>query len=258
MSAAISAVHLLASETRKLRTVATTWVLTAIGWGLVVLSALLPYLIPAMGSPFTGSAEQVASTIDAIGANSIIVMIVGILVVTTEFRHGTIGRTLQLVPSRMRVLGAKLAAGIVYSLAFVLTSLVIVTVILFAMSIAGDAPLHWGAPVGTALWQAFAGLALTSVLGVAVGALIRSQVIAITVSLIWIFVVEQLVFGLRPSAGQWLPFQALNSVFLTAETRAQMPPNAQFLEPGVALAAFLGYVVVFTVVAAVLMRARDV
>jgi len=253
-----TAAHLLAAETRKLRTVSTTWVLTGIGWALVVLTSLLGYLIPAIDMRFDGSARQIAGAIDAIGNNSIIVLIVGVLAITTEFRHGTIGRTLQLVPSRTRVLTAKLAASVVYSVAFVVSSLALVVAILFALSLANDAPMAWGAPVGTAIWNAFAGMALIALFGVALGALIRSQVIAVTLSLIWVFVVEQLVFGFLPRLGQWLPFSALNSIFLNEDIRAQMPPNMQYLDPGVALAVFLSYVVVFTAMAALLMRERDI
>jgi hypothetical protein len=250
--------NLLLAETRKLRTVWTTWILTAVGWGLVVLSVLLPVLIPQFSSPFIGSAEQVGAAIDNIGGNSIIVLIVGVLIVTTEFRHGTIGRTLQLVPSRLTVLGAKLGAGTLYAGFFVVTSLVIVAVLVVAMAAANDVSLAFGPPVTTALWQVFVGMGLTALFGVALGALLRSQVIAVTVALLWIFVAEQLLANFFPRFGQWLPFQALNSLFITPESRAQMPPNMQFLEPGIALAAFLAYVVAFTLLAALLMRKRDV
>ncbi|HSK22679.1 MAG TPA: hypothetical protein VK906_05870 [Egicoccus sp.] len=258
MTATTTPIRLLASEARKLRTVVTTWVLTAVGWGMVMLSVVLPFVVPGFGSPFDGSAEQVANSIDGIGGNSFIVMIVGILIITTEFRHGTIGRTLQLVPSRLTVLTAKLAAGVLYSIAFVVTSLVLVGLFLFVMSAANDVALQWGSQVTTALWQAFVGMALTALLGVAFGALVRSQVLAITVSLIWVLVVEQLVFNFFPRVGQWLPFNALNAMFVTPEARAQMPPGVQFLDVGVALVVFVGYVVVFTLAAAVLMRERDV
>ena len=258
MTAMTTPVRLLASESRKLRTVATTWVLTALGWGLVLLNLLLPYLVPGFGSPFTVRLARSASAIDAVGATSFVVMIVGIMVVTTEFRHGTIGRTLQLVPSRLLVLGAKLAAGALYAVAFVVTSLLLVGVILLLMSAANDAPLHWGPEVGTALWQAFVGMILTALFGVAFGALVRSQVIAVTTSLIWVLVAESLIFNFFPRVGKWLPFNALGAMFVTPEARAQMPPNVEFLDVGVALAVFLAYVVVFTVAAAVLMRKRDV
>src|SRR5690606_10090586 len=90
--------NLFASELRKLRTVPTPGVISGVGWALVLLSVLLPFIVPGFSDQFTGSASQVAGAIEAIGGNSIIPLVVGVLVITTEFRHGTIGRTLQLVP----------------------------------------------------------------------------------------------------------------------------------------------------------------
>lgn len=248
---------LFASELRKLRTVPTTWVVTAIGWGLVILSVLIPYIVPGFAEPFGGSAREVANAVDQIGTNSIFPLIVGVLIVTTEFRHGTIGRTLQLVPSRLRVLSWKLAAGAAYAVLFTLVSLVLTAFVLLVLATVEDVSLSWGAEGWTALWQVFVGMVLPALLGVAVGALLRSQVMAVTAVLVWVFVVENLGM-LLPRVAPWLPFQALNSVFLTDEARAQLPPDIDFLEPGVALAVFLGYVVVFTAAAAVLMRKRDV
>lgn len=248
---------LFASELRKLRTVWTTWVVTGIGWALVVLSVLIPYIVPGFSNDFSGSAAQVAGAIDQIGTNSIFPLIVGVLIVTTEFRHGTIGRTLQLVPSRLTVLSWKLAAGAAYAVLFTLVSLVLTAFLLVILATAEGVSLSWGTEGWTALWQVLVGMVLPALLGVAVGALLRSQVMAVTAVLVWVFVVENLGM-LLPRVAPWLPFQALNSVFLTEETRAQLPPNIDFLEPGVALAVFLGYVVVFTAAAAVLMRKRDV
>lgn len=250
--------NLFVSELRKLRTVPTTWIVTGLGWALVLLLVLLPMLLPDFGGEFTGSAGQVAGAIDAIGANSFIVLIVGVLVVTTEFRHGTIGRTLQLVPSRMKVLSAKLAGGVAYSVLFGVTSLVLVAVVLFMRAFAADVSLSWGSVAWTALWQVFVALGLTALLGVAVGALLRSQVLAITLSLIWVFVGEPMFSGFFPRVARWLPFTALDAVFVTEEMRAQGPQNLEYLEPGLALGVFLVYVVVFTAAAASLMRERDV
>lgn len=246
-----------AAELRKLHTVPTTWIVSVVGWALVLISASLPFLVDVLGNDFDGSASQVASTIDQIGTNSVIPLVVGVLVITTEFRHGTIGRTLQLVPSRLKVLGWKLAAGGAYAILFTLVSLVLVAAMLWIMAAVEGVSLGWGPEGWTALWQVFVGMILPALLGVAVGALVRSQVMAITLVLVWVFVAESLIM-LKPAVGKWMPFQALNSVFMTAETRAAMGPNAQFLEPGVALAAFVGYVVVFTALAVLLMRKRDV
>jgi ABC-2 type transport system permease protein len=255
------------SELRKLTTVRTTTVLTLAGWALVVLGSLFLLFsniddetgMPTLGGAFTGSATDVAGVIDQIGGSSIIVLVVGLLLVTTEVRHQTIGRTLQLTPSRTRVLLAKLAGGVAYAVAFFLGGLVVVGVLLAIGAAAEGVGLSYGPEVGTALWHGLAGLALTAVLGVSVGALLRSQVVAITLTLVWVFIVENLVRGFWPSIGRWLPFQAQQAVFVSEELRGAAPAGAlDLLDPAVGLAVFLGYVVVFTAIAAVLLRIRDV
>jgi ABC-2 type transport system permease protein len=185
--------------------------------------------------------------------------VVALLAMTTEFRHGTVGRTFQITPSRTRVLTAKLASGGAYALAFFVSSLVIVVPFLLLGAAINDVTLSVGPEVWTALWHGPVGLVLTAAFGVAIGALIRSQVVAITLALVWLFVGEQLVNAFFPEYARWLPFQALNAVFLNDETLANLPEGVIApLDPAVALSVFVGYVVVAGLAALVLLRTRDV
>jgi ABC-2 type transport system permease protein len=110
-----------------------------------------------------------------------------------------------------------------------------------------------------ALWQAPVALVLNAVLGVAVGALVRSQVVAITAVLLWFFAAENLIATLLPAAGRWLPFQALNSLFIGAEARSgALEAGIVLLSAPAALALFLGYVAAASVAAVTLLRTRDI
>lgn len=250
---------LVVAELRKLSTVRTNLVLTAVGLLLVLGSAAAFTMVEEVAGPFLGTDGEVASAIDQIGGNSLIVLVVALIAMTTEFRHGTIGRTLQLTPSRTRVLSAKLAAGVVYAVVFFVLAVVVVAGVLAVAAAMSSVGLEVGDASVTALWQGVVGLVFTAALGVAVGALLRNQVLAVTLSLLWVFVVEQLINQFWPHIGRWLPFQALNAIFLSEETLAAAPEGMfQPLEPAVGLAVFVGYVVVATVVAAVLLRTRDV
>ena len=248
---------LLAAEVRKLSTARTTWILTAIGAVFAGVGAGFFLFEEEFSGPFTGSDPQVAAAIDQVGGMSVIVLVVGVLSLTTEFRHATIGRTLQITPSRTRVLAAKLAVGAVYGLVYFVAALAVVAV-LIAIAASGT-DLQFGSAVRDALWQGPVGLALTAVFGVAVGALLRSQVVAITVSLVYVMLVETLVNQFAPSVARWLPFQALNALFLSEEAMGQMPEGmVSPLAPATALGVFVAYVVVFSTAAVVLMRVRDV
>ncbi len=251
---------LVGAEIRKLTTVITTWVLTGIGLLLTLVTAtLFTFMTAVTGTEFTGSDADAAVAIDQIGANSVIVLVVALLAMTTEFRHGTAGRTFQVTPSRTRVLLAKMVAGAGYATVFLLAGLVLIAGVLGTASLVTSTGLSLGAQSGTAVWHGWVGLVLTALLGVAIGALLRSQVVALTVMLVWVFIVEQVVSLASPRVGQWLPFTALNALFVSDEARQGVPDGMLvLLDPGVALATFVGYVVVIGAVAILLLRTRDI
>jgi ABC-2 type transport system permease protein len=252
---------LLRSELRKLTGGRTVLVLTFVGLGLTAAGASFGLFATELTGPFTGSVREVADAIAAVGNTAVIALIVGVLSVTTEFRHGTIGRTLQIAPSRTRVLVAKLAAAVAYALVLVALALMVTSVMLAIAAAVNDVRLTWGAEAARALWQAPVGFALNAMLGVAVGALLRSQVLAITVTLVWMFVVESLFFFLAPSVARFLPFSALDALFVDtsgAGVGVDMGLTYVPLEPGVALVVFLGYVVTACVAAAVRLTRGDV
>jgi ABC-2 type transport system permease protein len=251
---------LVAAERRKLTSVVTTWVLTGIGLLLTLATASLFTFANVMtGSEFTGSDADVAVAIDQIGANSVIVLVVALLAMTTEFRHGTAGRTFQVTPSRTRVLAAKMLVGAGYATAYFVAGLVIVAGVLGTAAVIASAGLSVGPEAGTAVWHGLVGLVLTALLGVAIGALIRSQVVALTVMLVWVFVVEGLIGFAAPRVAQWLPFTALNALFVSDEARQGVPEGMLvLLDPAVGLATFLAYVLVTAAAAVLLLRTRDI
>ena len=247
------------SEIRKLWTVRTTWAITLFGWALVVLFTIMALFTTLVGDPFTGTDPQIAAAVEQLGSTAVIVLIVALLAMTTEFRYGTIGRTLQIVPSRSTVLLAKLAAGLVYALVYFLSALVLVALLLGLAALVKGVSLSFGADTMAALWQAPVALALNAILGVAIGALVRSQVAAIAGVLIWYFVVESIIATLAPAAGRWLPFQSLNSLFLGEEaTQAALEAGVILFPPMAALAVFLAYVATASATAVILLRTRDV
>ncbi len=251
---------LIASEVRKLTSTVTTWVMTAIGLALVLLSSVLFLLLPEAGfGEFRGTDPEVAFYVDMVGGASVIVLIVALLSMTTEFRHGTIGRTLQITPGRSVVLVGKLVAATLYAVAFLVAGLALVAVLVGIRGLTAGSGLEVGSATRSAAWYGLVGLVLTSWLGVALGALMRSQVVALTVTLVWVFVVEGAFLTLAPSVGRWLPFNALNAVF-TADGGATPMGGAspELLSPLLGLSVFVTYVVVAAVGAIVLMRTRDV
>ncbi len=246
---------LIVAEVRKLTTVWTTAILTLVGAAVAVVGGAFFVFESEFSGAFLGQDAQIAAVIDQVGGIAIVATIVGLLSVTTEFRHETIGRTLQLVPSRTRVVASKMVVGAVYGVLF----FVLGALPLFGVMLVSGQELEFGELTREALWQGPVGLVLMTVFGVALGALLRSQVVAISLTLVYFFVIETLFVQFLPEVGQWLPFQALNALFVSDESAAVAGDMAQTgLDPLVGLAVFVGYTLAAAIAAVVLMRTRDV
>lgn len=249
------------AEVRKLTSVRATWILTVLGLAFVALFASLEIFGP-FASDFEGSPSQLAGAMGAIPGSSALPLVVALLAMTTEFRHGTIGRTLQLAPSRTKVLVAKLVACALYGTVFVVLGTAVVGIVVLLAAQGAGVGLTIDGQVGEALWQGLVAVVLTALLGVAFGAVVRAQVIAITIALVWIFLVEGLVAAFWSSVGRWLPFQALNNLFVSDDmagaAAAAGNPMVDALDPAVAFGVFTAWLVAFSVGAIASMRYRDV
>jgi len=249
--------RLIAAEITKIVRSRTTVALTVIGMLLIGVGGLFFLIDDTFTGVFAGTDAQVAALFDQIGGAYIVVLIVGVLSLTTEFRHGTIGRTLMLTPSRTVVLAVKLAASSVYALVFTAIGVGTVTAVL---AVSGE---FSNATFGSQTWRSIAvaplGLILAAAFGVAIGAVVRSQVLTIAGTLIYAFLVETLIGQFFGTVARWLPFQALGGVFSSPETRASIPDGFPMpLEIGTAITVFAFYVIVLAVAAVTLMRFRDV
>lgn len=137
----------------------------------------------------------------------------GVLVVTSEYRFGTIRPTFLFSPRRSRVIGAKLAAGLLTG---------------FALAVAGEGLAFGigytilegrGIPIvldGGELTQlvlgALASTALWGAIGVGLAAILRNQIGSVIGFLVWIFAVENLLFGFVPSVGRFTPGRASDAL----------------------------------------------
>jgi ABC-2 type transport system permease protein len=128
--------------------------------------------------------------------SALIALVLGIVVVTGEFRHGTITPTFLATPHRERVLGAKLVFALLGAVALVVLALVVIAALALPwLLVLGDS-ITLDAEVAKQAGRALLGAVLYAGLGVAVGAAVHGQVAALIGTLIWIFVVETLVSAL--------------------------------------------------------------
>lgn len=197
----------LRAELLKIRSTRTTVGLVLGLVGLVVLFSLLQGLLTK--APDLVTVEDQREILSVGSLAGVFSALAGIMLMTSEYRYGTIRPTFLFTPTRSRVLGAKLVAGLLAGVVFGIAGGILAFAIGYAclagrgidytLSGGQTTLLLLGTVAGTALWGA---------IGVAVGALVRNQVGAIIGLLAWGFVVENLLFGLVPSVGRFGPTHA--------------------------------------------------
>ncbi|MGA7270015.1 MAG: ABC transporter permease [Acidimicrobiia bacterium] len=192
-----------------------------LGWLLAAtLTMVLVTIIASV--PTTGPPHDVMSLDDPallariVGVSflwpQLTVALLGVLIYTQEERYGTITSTFLVEPQRRRVLAAK-------GLALALASAVLAVAILAASLIASAALIrarHGNATLGVVFWQvvaaAFLVMALSGLIGLAVGALLRNQIVAVTLTLIWLTVGEHLLIEALPQVARWTPGGATDAL----------------------------------------------
>lgn len=205
---------LVRAELLKLRTVRlpfwlliTTLALTLLGVVATVLTAGFE------GNPLEReSPELLARAAASASGGNIVLLILGIMLLTQEFRFGTATPSFLVSPQRSRVLVAKLFAVAITGLVFALVAVAVALVVAVGLiALRGDALVF-----DTSVLQVLLGVGLVMLLygpiGVGVGALIRNQIGAIVGVLAYSFIVEQLLIALLPEVGKWLPGGAASAV----------------------------------------------
>ena len=198
----------LTAELRKLRATRTT---TAAGLVVAGFSAALATANVLLAGKEQNPALDVDTFQHLVRAPTAIVgfamLVVGVLASAGEYRHNTIVPTLLAQPRRARLAVAKVQAVAVVGLVMAAMSAVVSSAVGWALLSSREAPAADLGPVPTGLLVLGGTAALYGVLGVGLGLLLRNQAVAMTVALVWYFVVEQIApIVLRaPHAQQWLP-----------------------------------------------------
>lgn len=204
--------NLLRSEWLKLWTTRTTWVMLGVALaGEGLFAGLYVGLAPL---DEIGEIDSVAT---GTGLLLVMMLVLGVLIATTEFRHGTASSTFLVTPKRYPAVLAKLGvallvgllAGVVYL--FVNAGLALP---LFSDR-GGELP-----PTGD-LVEVYAGVvisyAIICAFGLGVGAIVRNQVGSILAAIAFFFVLSPLPELLPGSIGDYFPAQAIGSLHGSSE-----------------------------------------
>ena len=218
--------RLVKAELLKLRTTRTARTLLALAAaGTAALVALVLLLAGRPGQPELGADALRQLVLVPAQPLTLAALVLGILGMAGEFRHGTATSTFLVTPVRGRVVAAKLAAAAATGLAMALVA----SAAVFAVG------LPWLRAKGIEVTVADAGLlarvaglavavALFAVLGVGLAALLRNQVAAVIVGLLWWSQgVERILVAVlhQPGLERWLPRGAASA--LTVPGDATLP-----------------------------------
>jgi ABC-2 type transport system permease protein len=244
--------RLVNSELLKLRTTRTFLGLMA---GSVALIVVISVPAAAAGK-FQTTTDPGRALLAVGGLAQLFALVIGVIGMTTEFRHGTITPSLLVEPVRTRLMTAKLAAQLVagLTLGFVCYTVcaLIVALILSGRGIAtGFTTGDWitaviGGAIGTMLYAA---------LGLGLGALIRNQAGAIVAALAWVFVIEALLGIIPGGVGDAIKKYGLGGVGSSLARTADQSTRIAQVPAGFLL---LGYALLLVIAGTVLFCRRDV
>ena len=250
-------IALVRAELLKLRTVKLPLWLLVTTVALVVLSVCVTVLTAGLeGNPLRrDDPELLARAVASASGGNVVVLVLGILTLTQEFRFGTATPTFLVTPRRSSIVAAKLVAISAVGLLFAAVSAVVAVVLATALIQVRGGPVVLDRSVAEVLLGVVLVLVLYGPIGIGLAALVRNQVAAIVGALSWMFVAEQLLVALRPEVGRWTPGGATAAVLqlgdLATMGRGELLPVAG----GAAL--LVGYALAFSAAGAALTLRRD-
>jgi ABC-type transport system involved in multi-copper enzyme maturation permease subunit len=237
------------AELLKVRSTRTT---VGLLLGMVVLVLLFALLTGLLSDASALSTREDQRQLFSLGSLAgIFAALAGVLLVSSEYRYGTIRPTILFTPDRTRVLVAKLAAGALAGIAFGVVGEGIGWAIGYAILAGRDITfVLTGGDVALLALGGLAGIAMWATIGVGLGAIIRNQVGAVITLLAWGFIVDNLLFGLVPAVGRFTPTRAQDAlVGLTMK---------HLLTPAAAALVLVAWTAALAVIALVMTARRDI
>jgi ABC-type transport system involved in multi-copper enzyme maturation permease subunit len=243
---------LLRAELLKLRTTRTAYGYLIV---LVALSGIAAAAQASAGHAFEldDPAYQRDLVSQAIAA-PLIALLLGIVLVTVEWRHGTITRTFLVTPRRERVIATKGIAAFLLGVVLAVLAVAVVLVVAAVVFSSDGGSLEVNGALAARIGEIVIAVALWGALGAGVGALVQNQTVALVGAIISIVVLEELLDALLGWAGYGGVADALPGRALGALDGSRQGG----LSPAAGGAVGLGYVLLFTTLGWLRVRRQDI
>jgi ABC-type transport system involved in multi-copper enzyme maturation permease subunit len=246
--------RLLSSEALKVRSTRTFWLMSAgalalVGGGVASLAA---------ANTFNPGDHPGREVLALAGPAQTFALLLGVLAVTNEFRHGTVTSVLLVSPRRTRLVVAKALVMSAFGL--------LLGLVAFGAAAAMAMPLLAGRHVASQLSagqlaEVIIGgavtTALAAVLGVGIGSAVRSQVGAVIAALGLLYLVEPLL-SLLPGVGAAVQRYGIGGLSSGASGTTGFPSDAHVLAQVPAVLVLGAYALTALVIGAALLVRRDI
>jgi ABC-2 type transport system permease protein len=251
-------IGLIRSELRKLFTTQV--------WFWLLIGSLALAALSVVGTILTdGSDDNPAPALTTVegqrnlfgsgAAGTIFICVLGIIGITSEYRHLTATPTFLITPVRAKVIAAKLISYAMLGIGYALCNIVLVIAMVLPWLSAKDIDVSiTGNGIPAVFLATLVVTAIYGILGVGIGALIRNQIAAVSVTLVYLFLIEQLL-SVIPGVKEgyrFFPGAAAQAVIQVVNT------NTTLLEPWQGGLLLAGYGVLFAALATRLTVRRDV
>lgn len=255
-------IAVIRSEWLKLRTTAVPWVLTGIALlvnGLLILVIFLRHDIVTGGDQVPHTTQQLNNLVGSGFQGYLFALLLGVLCITTEFRHKTATTAFLVTPVRAVFVGGKMVlaaiAGAVLAVIMLVATLIGGGLTLAARGGSFSAMAHRIPSVAPGMILVFA---LFAILGVGIGSLLTNQVAAIIAVLGWFIILEGILVSLVGGAERWVPTgAALAASNLTRQMGPHDTPLGLFNQwQGTLL--MLGYGLIFAAIGSYALTRRDI
>lgn len=250
-------IRLIRAEFIKLRTT-QVWV-----WLLLAAMAISALLVigPLASHNDIQTADDVAQMFSSASIAYIVVFVLGVLGVTTEFRYQTITPTVLGTPSRWTLVTAKMIAyailGVLYAVACLVVQLAIAIPWLSAKGI--DYSLGSNG-IPHALGGVFLVLALFGIVGLGAGALMKNQIVAVTVGVIFLVALQNIFIAIPvvKHVYPFLPGGAVNAIITVGSAHDDSYNGVHLLPAGAGVIVLLLWAFVPAIIGATVTMNRDI
>jgi ABC-2 type transport system permease protein len=194
--------RLVRAEFLKLRTT-QVWF-----WMLMATIAIGALLAVAQIAPSDGirTPEKVPDLFAGFASSPgyVVLFTLGALGVTTEFRYQTITPTVLQTPSRWAIVTAKLITYAIVGVVYAIAALAAETAVGVPWLSAKNIDVRWGdGDVQHAIVGTFGVLALFGIVGLGIGALLRNQIVAVVVGIVFLVLIENILLAIPVVKHLW-------------------------------------------------------